>query len=110
MLCLCLSLCPPAARANTDAEIEHLLQYIETSGCTFHRNGKVHDSRDAGAHIRKKYTHTKRWIKTTEDFIQYAATQSSMSGQPYQVTCNGIKIPTAQWLSDELARLRKKTQ
>ena len=89
------------------SEIDHLLQYIETAGCTFHRNGKLYDSQDASEHIRKKYAHTKRWIKTSEDFILYAATKSSVSGRPYQVTCDGIEMETAEWIADELDRFRK---
>ena len=91
-------------------EIDHLLQYIETSGCRFMRNGNIHDGQQAGEHIRKKYAHTKRWIKSTEDFIQYAATKSSMSGRLYQVTCDGVEMPTAAWLREELARFRGKTR
>ena len=109
LLSLCWTFSPPPADADMAAEIEHLLQYIQTSGCTFHRNGKDHDGQDASAHMRRKYTHTKRWIETTEDFIKYAATQSSMSGNPYHVTCNGVQSSTAQWLTEELTRFREKT-
>ena len=107
ILLLCIAFHPYTSQADVDSEIDHLLQYIETSGCTFHRNGNIHDSRDAGEHIRKKYAHTKRRIKTSEDFIRYAATKSSVSGRPYHVTCDGIKMKTAEWLADELARFRQ---
>jgi NADH:ubiquinone oxidoreductase subunit B-like Fe-S oxidoreductase len=50
----------------------------------------------------------KRRIKSTEDFIRYAATQSSLSGQPYQVSCGGIEMPTAEWLMEALVRFREK--
>ena len=99
--------CPCTVHADMGQEIEHLLQYIDTSDCTFIRNGKSHDSKDAGMHIRKKYGHIKGRIKTTEDFIRYAATKSSMSGRPYQVICNGEKTATAEWLTRELDRFRK---
>jgi len=110
ILALCITFHPCLSHAGMESEIDHLLEYIETSGCTFNRNGTIHDGQDAGEHIRKKYAHTKRYIKTTADFIQYAATKSSMSGKPYQVTCEGIETPTAKWLSDELARFRKTSQ
>ena len=32
---------------NTEAEVEHLLGVIGSSGCTFIRNGKRHDAEDA---------------------------------------------------------------
>ncbi len=97
---------PCTSHADMGLEIEHLLQYIDTSDCSFIRNGKSHDSIDASAHIRKKYAHIKSRIKTTEDFIQYAATKSSLSGRPYQVICNKDKMATAEWLAQELYRFR----
>jgi hypothetical protein len=110
ILALCISFHPCPAHAGMQLEIDHLLQYIETSGCRFMRNGNIHDGQQAGEHIRKKYAHTKRWIKSTEDFIRYAATKSSMSGRLYQVTCDGVEMPTAAWLREELARFRGKTR
>jgi hypothetical protein len=103
-------LSPNPSKADMASEIDHLIEYIESSDCTFIRNEKVHDNQNASDHIQKKYAHTKRWIKSTEDFIKYAATESSMSGRPYYVKCDGIRIPTAQWLTEELARFRNKTQ
>lgn len=97
---------PCASHADMGAEIEHLLHYIDTSDCSFIRNRKSYNSIDAGAHIRKKYAHIKNRIKTTEDFIRYAATKSSLSGRPYQVICNKEKMATAEWLAQELYRFR----
>ena len=108
LLPLCITLFIPCpSRADMAAEIEHLFVYIATSGCTFNRNGDHHNSSDAGEHLRKKYGHTKRWVKTSEDFIRITATKSSITGQPYTVICDGVETPTAQWLADELARFRK---
>lgn len=89
-----------------EEEIEHLLQYLDASDCAFIRNGKAYDSRDAVAHIRKKYAYIKSRIKTAEDFIQYAATKSSISGQAYEVICDNKKMATAEWLKQELSRFR----
>ena len=93
-----------------DAEINHLLKYIEDSGCKLNRNGTNHDSRDTSKHIRKKYAYVKRRIRSTEDFIRYAVTESSMSVQPYTVICEGVEKPTAEWLADELARFGENIQ
>ena len=101
---------PIPSYASMEAEIDHLLQYIESSDCEFNRNGTIHNSQDAGKHIRRKYSHTKRWIKSTEDFIQYAATKSSTTGKRYKVICNGIERPTADWLLEELAHFRENSQ
>lgn len=101
-------LSPYPSHGDMGTEIDHLLQFIDASDCTFIRNGKAHDSEEAGAHIRKKYSHIKNRVKTTEDFIQYAATRSSMSGQAYQVICSGKNMATAEWLTKELERFRNR--
>ena len=98
----------PSTRVQN--EINFLLGDIEQSGCEFFRNGTWHDAKAAQAHLRDKYNYflSRNLIDTTEDFIDKAATQSSFSGQPYQVRCNGSTAETSrQWLSDELARFRK---
>ena len=97
-----------SSHADMGSEIDHLLEYIDVSDCIFIRNGKAHDNKEAGAHIRRKYGHIKNRVKTTEDFIRYAATKSSMSGQSYQVLCSGKKMTTAEWLTQELDRLRNR--
>ena len=111
MLGLCVAL---AARAGPTAsarqEIDHLLGFIENSGCEFNRNGTWHDATTAQAHIRVKYDFlvAQDRINTTEDFIEKAATGSSvLFGQPYSVRCDGDPpMRSSQWLSAELARYR----
>ena len=97
-------------QAAMEAEIDHLLRYIETSDCEFNRNGSIHNSQDAGKHIRRKYAHTKRWVKSTEAFITYAATKSSTTGNTYKVICSELEMPTAEWLREELGRFRETSQ
>ena len=111
---LLLALLPaPAARAEpptrVQTEVSFLLGYIEGSGCEFYRNGTWHDSKAAQLHLREKYKYlvAGNLINTTEQFIERAATDSSFTGQPYQVRCNGgATITSSRWLRDELARLR----
>ena len=96
--------------ANVQIEVNFLLGYIEGSGCEFYRNGSWHDSKTAQAHLRDKYKYlvSRNLIDTTEDFIEKAATESSFSGQPYQLKCNGgVAVTSNQWLQDELAQFRK---
>jgi hypothetical protein len=93
---------------GVNREINHLLQYIENAGCTFIRNHKAYDGAEARAHIQKKYDYFKARIKTTEDFITYAATKSTMSGKPYKVRCKGREIFCAEWLNVELAKFRSR--
>ena len=112
VLMLGLSLVPVArAEPPTKVQIEvnFLLGYLEGSGCEFYRNGTWHDSKAAEAHLRDKYKYlvARNLINTTEEFIDRAATESSFSGQPYEVRCNGgATVTSNQWLRNELARVR----
>jgi len=117
VLCLVLGLAlapdvRAAAPAIAQTEINYLLGFIENSGCEFFRNGSWYDGKKAAAHLRDKYQilATGDRIQTAEDFIEEAATKSSLSGQPYQVRCSGDKaVTTNQWLRDLLARYRTHT-
>ena len=98
------------AASVADVEIGQLLGYIEHSGCALYRNGSWYSASDARAHLEKKYHYLldKGLVNTTEDFMDRAATASSMSGEPYQVKCDrGEPISSAEWLTTELQRLRK---
>jgi hypothetical protein len=90
------------------AEIEQLLARLVSSGCQFERNGSWHDAKEARAHIERKYRYLlkKQLIGSTEDFIAGAATQSSVSGKPYQVKCGNVQVPSGQWMADQLKQLR----
>ncbi len=97
---------PPVA---VQREVSFLLGYVEGSGCGFQRNGTWYTSREAQAHLRDKYQYLVRQdlIASTEHFIERAATESSLSGSPYQVKCgSGPTITSRQWLSSELEQLR----
>ena len=106
---LILWLLSPASQADTQSEIDRLLDFIGKSQFSFIRNGEAHDGLDARAHIERKYGYAKRWIETTEQFIEYTATKSSTTDEPYRVTCSGREELSANWLKRELARLRKKS-
>jgi hypothetical protein len=96
----------PSVSAKT--EIDQLLTRLQASGCQFERNGSWHDGAEARAHIERKYRYllSKELVGTTEDFIVGAATQSSVSGRPYQVKCGNQQMPSAQWMTDQLKQLR----
>lgn len=90
-------------------EIAHLLDFVAQSGCQFERNGSWHDSKAARDHLQEKYDYLQRrdLVPDAHAFIERAATQSSLSGKPYQVRCGKDKpITSAQWLNGELARYR----
>jgi hypothetical protein len=92
----------PAAQA----EIDRLLQFVAASPCTFVRNGTPHPAADARRHLEDKLRHARSRISTAEDFIRGVATQSSVSGRPYLIRCEGRDVSAGAWLSAELQRLR----
>ena len=108
MLAVFLLVSASSAWADMLTEIQHLLQYLENPACEFERNGTVYDSREARAHIERKYNSVRSHVDETEDFIKYAATKSSMSGRKYHVTCDGKKQTSAEGLHNELSRYRNK--
>ena len=97
----------PPTKVQT--EVNFLLGYVEGSGCEFYRNGIWHDSRAAQGHLRDKYNYlvAHGLINTTEEFVERAATSSSLSGLAYEVRCRGSAAVTSSlWLRQELARVR----
>jgi uncharacterized protein DUF5329 len=88
-------------------EIDHLLNFIGTSSCTFVRNGTEYTADKAREHLAGKYRFVGTRISTADDFIKYLGTGSSMSGEPYYVKCGKTDLPSGVWLGDELARYRK---
>lgn len=95
--------------ASTAREIAHLLSYLEASGCEFYRNGGWHSAKEARGHLEKKYRYleARSLIGSAEDFIDKAASSSSMSGDPYLVRCErNATLPTRVWLRSELERFR----
>ena len=104
---LCLPLAVSADMDRTLHEIQHLMDYIAGSQCRFIRNGKTYDAEAAQAHIQRKYDHIRRRVRTTEDFIDLAASRSTMSGEPYRVQCGAETLLCADWLRAELERRRQ---
>ena len=97
---------PSCGMAGTPEEVASLLHFVEQSECIFIRNGTQYDALEARQHIEKKYAYFKERITTAEEFIQYSATKSTISGKPYKVICNGVAMNSVDWLNIELARLR----
>jgi hypothetical protein len=95
----------PAAKA----EIEYLLSAVASSDCRFYRNGTWYDAKSAAAHLRGKYESlaVKGLIGGTDDFIDRAATKSSLSGHDYAIKCEGIaEMSSRQWLTNLLVAYR----
>ncbi|ODU42395.1 MAG: hypothetical protein ABS96_28110 [Lysobacteraceae bacterium SCN 69-123] len=97
----------PGAAAR--AEIGGLMQALEDSGCRFQRNGSWHDAAEARSHLQRKYDYLlKRGLAdSAEQFIERAASRSSISGKPYRVACPGrAEQDAAPWFRQQLLRLR----
>ena len=95
----------PAARA----EIDVLMSKLEASGCEFNRNGNWYSGTEAKSHLLRKlkYLEDKGVVQSSEQFIELAASASSMSGQPYLVRCgNGAPIQSGTWLLSQLQAMR----
>ena len=99
--------------SDTKKEIWHLFEYLEKSNCDFNRNGSWYKPNEAVQHIKKKYRYlVKRGlINSTEQFIDRAASRSSISGKPYMVKCDPLEpIETSIWFTEELQRFREVSQ
>jgi len=97
-----------AQAVTADAEIDHLLKFVEGTQCRYERNGEMHSGKEAAEHIRKKYAHFKDEIATAEDFIALSATKSELSGKKYRVFCAGEKVQDSErWLLGELKSYRQ---
>jgi hypothetical protein len=95
----------PAAKA----EIEYLLSAVASSDCRFYRNGTWYDAKSAAAHLRGKYETmaARGLIGGTDDFIDRAATKSSLSGKDYAIKCEGAEeMSSRQWLTNLLVAYR----
>jgi hypothetical protein len=92
----------------TEAQkIETLIQAVEgLQGAVFIRNGTEHTPEAAGKHLRLKWKNASRRVKTAPEFIQYCASGSSLSGQPYEIRLrDGRTVLSRDWLWTELKRL-----
>jgi Family of unknown function (DUF5329) len=108
-----LALAGPAGGAEltpaAKREIAQLLERIAASNCSFYRNGSWYAARDASKHLQEKLDYMVRrdMLGSTEDFIDQAASASSISGKPYQIRCGEqAAVPSADWLHAELRRMR----
>lgn len=86
-----------------------MLQFIEHSGCTFIRNNESYSGVRAREHIQKKFNYISKRKKqvSAEQFIKYAASQSSLSKKPYMVQCGTERITSESWLVGELEQYRQ---
>lgn len=108
---LLAALLSPATQATPDAnaqrEIDHLLAYVDASGCRFVRGGVEHDAHEARDHLARKLDVARPLIGSADAFVDHVASASSLTGEPYRVRCGGRESTAKAWLADELARYRR---
>ena len=95
----------PGARAEIDA----LMSRLEGSGCDFYRNGTWHKAAEAKSHLLRKlkYLEERGAVQSTEQFIELAASGSSLSGEPYLVRCReDAPLRSQTWLRSQLRMIR----
>lgn len=100
----------PSSSIRTKQEIAHLFTTLENSGCQFNRNGSWYGAKEASAHLSTKYQYLqgKDLVPSAEAFIERAATESSLSGKPYQIKCNdAAPAPSGPWFKAALAKYRQ---
>jgi len=87
-----------------DARIEYLLAVVASlQDAQFIRNGKAYDSKAAVDHLRTKLRAAGSRVQTAEDFIRACASQSSISGKPYEIRfADGTVLPAADFLRQKL--------
>ena len=62
-------------------------------------------------HLEMKYRYLLKGnqVGSAENFIERAASESTVSGKPYQVRCDhNTPVTTAEWFTAELLRYREK--
>ena len=95
--------------ASQRVEIDALMAALQTSACEFQRNNLWHNAADAKSHLLRKlgYLEGKNAVQSTEQFIELAASKSSVSGRAYQVKCAGAApVDSNIWLNTQLKIIR----
>jgi len=87
-----------------DARIDYLLTAVGSlQDAQFIRNGKPYDSKAAIDHLRTKLRAAGSRVQTAEDFIRVCASESSISGKPYEIRfADGTVLRAADFLRQKL--------
>jgi hypothetical protein len=103
---------PPAARVavrslTENQKIEALIAGVEhLPGAVFIRNGSEFDGERAAAHMRLKWHNAGRRVKTAEQFIDYCASASSLSGKKYRIRfADGRTVDSGDYFHQQLKLL-----
>jgi hypothetical protein len=96
---------PSLARdAREQQRIDYLIQSLSSlPGAVFIRNGKEYGAEDAQKHLRQKLDYGGERLKTAEMFVDYCASESSITHRPYQIRfADGQVTNTATFFHERL--------
>ncbi len=106
ILLAALLLAPAFAQADSEQrKIEYLISSIaELGDARFIRNGSEYDAKAAADHLRQKLRYAGSRVKTAEDFIDFCASVSSLTGIKYSIKfADGRVVESAAFLREKLA-------
>ena len=96
-------------KMTEDQKINHLIKYVAgLEGATFIRNGESYAAKDAAEHLQMKRRKAGNRVTTAREFIDGLASESYISGKPYQIKLKDGKVYSSRdILLKELARIEK---
>ncbi len=100
--------CTVARTLSEQQKISALIDAIrQLKGASFIRNGEDHSAIDAADHLAMKVKRAGNKVKTATQFIDRVASQSSITGQAYQIRmADGKLVNAGDFLRAELAKLK----
>ena len=109
-----------APSEHTKTEIDHLFNYLKSSGCKFNRNGKWYAADAASKHLQTKYDYLVKegLITSTESFVELGASGSRISfalqirtdvNSQTACGCTGRTATAAAARSDRREAVRERT-
>jgi hypothetical protein len=101
-----------AGTPEEESKINALIGFIESHNeYIFIRNGSEYTAKEAADHLRSKRSSAGSRIKTADEFIEYVASKSYLSGKLYLIKFpDGKTRPSGDILKEELARIEKKNK
>jgi hypothetical protein len=100
-----------APSAREKQRIDALIAAVEKSGLIFIRNGSEYSAAEAASHLRLKLSKAGNRISTAEQFIDYLASKSSITGSPYFLKFpDGRTEQAGPWLHRRLLEIDRRSQ
>lgn len=91
-------------------KIQYLIALVENlQDAKFIRNGTEYDAKQAADHLRLKLKKAGGRVKTANDFINFCASRSFLSGEPYRIKFKDASVAeTGVFLRDKLSAFVQK--